>query len=265
MIIVADNLHALQSDFARAVELLDPEPVREMVRVCRGCGAQALDINPGPLPKRGEERMAFLVETIQALTDLPLVLDTVNADAMAAGLAVCRSRCIINGFSLEPTKLERILPLAARYDADVIGYLLHPDSQVPIDEAEMMAVAVALFGAYTEAGLEPARLIIDPVVAPLSWQDGARHNRAVLRVIATLADLLGEPVRTIAGLSNLASGPVSIARKVELECAFLPMLAAAGLDMALINVCHTATVGTAKLCSGLLDDQIFDWSGAASR
>lgn len=257
MIVVADNLHVMQPAFARAIERMDPEPVREMVLDCLRCGAEALDINPGPLSKRPEERMAFLVETVQATTDLPLVLDTVNPAAMTAGLKACRGRCIINGFSLEPAKLQRILPLAREYGADIIGYLLHPNSQVPIDAAEMMEVAIALFGAYTDAGLDPARLIIDPVVAPLTWQDGARHNRAVLNVVGTLVDLLGVPVRTIAGISNLASGPVSVARKIELECAFLPMLAAAGLDMALTNVRHAATVGTAKICHGLLGDQVF--------
>lgn len=260
MIIVADNLHVMQPAFARAIERMDPEPVREMVRECIGCGAQALDINPGPLPKLPEERMIFLVETVQAMTGLPLLLDTVNAEAMAAGLNACRGRCIINGFSLEPNKLDGILPLARQYDVDIIGYLLHPNSQVPIGAAEMMEVAVALFGAYTDAGLDPARLIIDPVVAPLSWQDGSRHNRAVLNVIGTLSDLLGVPVRTIAGISNLASGPVSAARKIELECTFLPMLAAAGLDMALTNVRHTDTIKTAKTCNGLLGEQIYAWA-----
>ena len=260
MLIVADNLHAMQPTFSKALEALDPEPLRAMVRECLRCGAQALDINPGPLPRKPEERMAFLVETVQTLTDLPLLLDTVNAAAMAAGLNACRGRTIINGFSLEPSKLERMLPLARDYDAEIIGYLLHPNSQVPIDETEMMELAVALFGAYTKAGLDPNRLIIDPVVAPLSWQDGARHNRAVLKVIGSLADLLGVPVRTIAGISNLASGPVPTKRKVELERAFLPMLAAAGLDMALTNVRHTETVETAVICNSLLGEHIFAWA-----
>ncbi len=260
MMIVADNLHVMQPAFAGALETLDPEPVRAMVRECLRCGARALDINPGPLPRQPEERMAFLVETVQALTDLPLVLDTANAAAMAAGLNACRGRTIINGFSLEPSKLERILPLAREYDAEIIGYLLCPNSQVPIDETEMMELAVALFGVYTEAGLDPARLIIDPVVAPLSWQDGARHNRAVLKVIGSLTDLLGVTVRTIAGISNLASGSVPRARKIELERAFLPMLAATGLDMALTDVRHTETVETAGICNGLLGDQIFAWA-----
>jgi 5-methyltetrahydrofolate corrinoid/iron sulfur protein methyltransferase len=257
MIIVADNLHVIQPAIARAVENLDPAPVQELARRCIQAGAQALDINSGPLNKMPQERMRFLVESIQAITDLPLILDTTNPIAMAAGLEACRGRAAINGFSLEPAKIERMLPLAQQFEADVIGYLLHPNSQVPVAVDEMMAVAVALFDQYTKTGLDPARLIIDPVIAPLSWQEGARHNQAVLKVIAGLGDLLGTPVRTIAGLSNLATGRMPLARKIALEQIFLSMLAAAGLDMVLTNVLHLPTIQTARLCDQLLGDRIF--------
>jgi 5-methyltetrahydrofolate corrinoid/iron sulfur protein methyltransferase len=71
---------------------------------------------------------------------LPLVLDTTNPLALDAGLAVRDGPSIINGFSMEPHKLDRILPLAAKYDADIVGYLLDPKSQVPTEPDEMMAL-----------------------------------------------------------------------------------------------------------------------------
>ena len=262
MIIIADNLHVMQPPFARALTSLDPVPVRAMVEACVQNAAQGLDLNPGPLRKHPESAMVFLVETVQAMTDLPLLLDTTNPAAMAAGLGACRGRAMVNGVSLEPAKLERILPLAVQFDADLIGYLLHPNSQVPIDAADMMALAVDLFQAVTDGGLDPRRLILDPVIAPLSWQDGARHNRAVLEVIGALPDLLGTPVRTIAGISNLASGAMPLDRKIALEQAFVPMLAAVGLDMALVNVCHGPTVETIRLCNGLLGEGVFAWAAS---
>ena len=131
---------------------------------------------------------------------------------------------IINGFSLEPRKLDGVLPLTKQYDADIIGYVLAEDSRVPMDEDEMMSAAVALFEAYTNAGLPPRKLIIDPVVVPVTWPDGLRHNRGVLTLIRRLPDLLGTTVRTIAGLSNLSSGSGPLGRKIALETAYLPML-----------------------------------------
>jgi 5-methyltetrahydrofolate corrinoid/iron sulfur protein methyltransferase len=259
MQIVADNLHVVHPAIAEAVKRLDPEPIQAWVRRYLKVGAQAIDINSGPLPNQPRKRFAFLVETVQEICSLPLVLDTTNPKALDAGLAVRNGPSIINGFSMEPQKLDRILPLAAKYDADIIGYLLDPKSQVPTDPDEMMTLAVELFDACTAAGVPSQRLIIDPIVAPLSWQNGARHNQAVLSVIRSLPDLLGAPVRTIAGLSNLVSGPHSMDYKIALQNAYLPMLAAAGLDLVLMNVLQAPVVQTARACTALLSDQILSW------
>jgi len=45
-----------------------------------------------------------------------------------------KNRVIINGFSLEPLKLERILPLAKEYNVDIVGFLLYPGRRVLKDE-----------------------------------------------------------------------------------------------------------------------------------
>lgn len=260
MRIVADNLNIMQPVFARALEDRDPEPIRRLVLRCVEAGAQAIDINPGPLSRHPREKMTFLVETIQSVSPLPLLLDTVNPEAMAAGLAACTGPATINGFSLEPDKLTNILPLAGCYDADIIGYVLGADSRVPMDEPEMMSTAVALFEAYTKIGLPPRQLIIDPVVVPASWPDGPRHNRGVLSLIRHLPDLLGTPLRTIAGLSNLSSGNGSLQGKMALESGYLPMLAAAGLDLVLTNVFHSKALAVARVCEVLLNEGAFSWA-----
>ena len=260
MLIVADNLHVVDPLIAASLAQMDPEPIRDLARKCLAAGAQALDINSGPLRREPGKRFAFFVEAAQAAGQVPLLLDTTNVEALRAGLQACSGRAIINGFSLEPARMDAILPLACKFDADIIGYLLRPDSSVPFEADEMMNTALELFTALSSAGLPPERLIIDPVIAPVFWEKGIQHNQAVLAVISRLPDLLGFPVRTIAGLSNLASGPVSLARKIALESAFLPMLAAAGLDMVLMNSLHAPVVRLARTCGALLSDRIFSWA-----
>ncbi len=264
MIIVADNLQIVNPRVSRAVATKDASWIADLIRRCQQSGAQAIDINSGPLSRDPQKTFRFLVQTVQQVSDLPLLLDTTNPVALEAGLAVCRNRPIINGFSLEPAKLEHVLPLAKDYHADIIGYLLFPNGHVPIEEEEMLTVAISVFEAYTKTGLPPERLILDPIVAPVSWESGIRHNQAVLSVIGHLEDLLGTPVRTIAGLSNLTTGPVSLQRKIALETTFLPMLAAAGLDMVLMNVFHEQSVQTAIASGVLMGDTIFSWAEIAS-
>jgi 5-methyltetrahydrofolate corrinoid/iron sulfur protein methyltransferase len=266
MIIVADNLQITRTDVAAAVAAFDPAPVRALARRCAAAGAEAVDINSGPLTRRPRERMQLLVEAVTECVHLPIIIDSANPKALEAGLetaadmGTAASRVTINGFSLEPAKLDGVLPLAGRYDADIVGYLLTPDGHVPAGADERMAVAVDLFTAYTRAGNDPARLIIDPVIVPVTWQEGHRQAGEVLEVIRQLPQLLGMPVRTIAGLSNLTTGIRDRTRRSMLARAYLPMLAAAGLDMILMNVLDEKSVRSARASRMLLSDGIFSWN-----
>ena len=178
---------------------------------------------------------------------------------MAAGLSVCRCLTTINGISLEAEKLERFLPLAQKYDADIIAYLLRSDGQVPSDAAGRMEAAVELFGVLCDAGIAPDKIIIDPIVAPLVWQEGNHQKMAVLEVSRTLPDLLGVKVRTIAGLSNLTTGAPDPEKRLRYQSTFLPMLEASGLDMILTNAMDQRLQNIAETCRSITEKTIFTW------
>ena len=95
-------------------------------------------------------------------------------------------------------------------------------------------------------------MILDPVVAPLIWQDGLQRNRDLLEIIRRLPELLDYPVRTVAGLSNLTTGHRASDPKRRLEQTYLSMLASAGLSWVLFNIHHHDTVATARICRILL-------------
>lgn len=262
MILIADNLQITRPDLAAALDRMDPDPICELVGQCEAAGAQAIDINSGPLTRDPVRKMAFLVDAAAAATRLPLFLDTANPKALEAGLRAGQNysnQLIINGFSLEPRKIDHILPLARTYEADIVGYLLFPDSQVPVDEGDLINVAIRLYQAFQGAGLSDDQLIIDPVVAPVIWENGVAHNLSVLSLLRQLPDLLGFPVRTMAGLSNLTTGKIPKDKKQLLEQSFLPVLAGAGLSMVLLNVLHSNTVQTARTCDALLSPGVFSW------
>lgn len=259
MLIISDNLQITHPQIARAVKERDPGPIRQSVSAAAEAGADAIDINSGPLSKDPVETMRFLVTTIQTVTALPVLLDTANPVAMEAGLAASSSQAIINGFSLEPAKVEKILPLAVKYDVDIIGYLLMPDGHVPVLVEDRIAVALELYQQAQSAGLDEMRLIIDPIVAPVMWADGNQRNQDLLTIVRTLPALLGFSVRTVAGLSNLTTGRRPQKQKAVLEQVFLSMMAAAGLSMVLLNTDHSQTVATAKACRLLQSNKTFAW------
>ena len=259
MIRVADNLQITNPAIAKAVDKMDPEPIGELVKRCEKAGAEAIDINSGPLLKDPEKKICFLVETVQASTDLPLLIDTANPKALEAGLKTSRRPIIINGFSLEPAKLSRILPLAVEYESDIIGYLLNPKGQVPGDGPARLEAAIAIFSEIQKAGLPPDRLIIDPVLVPLSWENGNFQAKEILTVLLQLPELLGFPVKTIVGLSNLTTGRGQREKKRFFEKIYLPMLASAGLNMVLLDIFHQETVRVAQAIEMIISPQVFSW------
>ncbi len=261
MIVIADNLQASRKAVESAFRESDPRPVLDLARRLEEAGARMIDINVGPPGRNAESKMAFLVEAVQSVSDLPVLLDTADADVMAAGLEANRKTALVNGFSPEPKRLERILPLAVRHDADVVAYLIEESGQPPASLEDRLGIAVEIDGAAQAAGLSPERLILDPFVAPLIWEDGHRRNATLLEVIRRLPDVLGRPVRTVAGLSNLTTGlgASDRDRKCRAERAFLPMLASAGLTMVMLDVFHTEAVRLARACESLLSPKVFTW------
>lgn len=259
MRIIADNLRITQKIIETAVAENDALPLQELAKRCQLAGADGIDINSGPLYHDPESRMTFMVEAVQEVSILPLILDTSNPKALKAGLLASKTPVTLNGLSLEPSKLEHILPLAAEYQCDLVCYLLYPNGHVPPDSAERLNVAVSLYQKCIETGVEPDRVIIDPVVAPLSWQDGLFQAREVLTVIKTLPELLGFPVRTIAGLSNLTAGARAPIKKQLAEQTYLPMLAASGLSMILMNALSAESFRVARMCRLFSRESIFTW------
>ena len=259
MILVSDNLQVTNPVIANAMTALDPQPVVTLVRGCLERGANAIDINSGPLGKGSADKMAFLVKTVQEITDAPLLLDTANPMAMEAGLAVSRKPLIINGFSLEPVKMTSILPLARKYDADIVGYLLNADSSVPMNADERLVIASRLLQAVEDEGIAPEKLIIDPVLVPLTWIHGPFQALEVLTTLKMLPDLFGFPVKSIVGLSNLTSGANSKKKRIVMERIYLPMLFSVNVTLVLMNMFHTETVSIANACNMLKQNTIFSW------
>lgn len=259
MRIVADNLQAIRPEIYKAIDRFDPEPIQELVIRSVEAGVDGLDINPGPLGQDPEKKMVFLVETVQEVTDKTLFLDTTNPIALRAGLKVAKNSVVINGFSLEPKKVEQILPLALQFDADIVGYLLLPNGHVPTGYEERLNIAVELYSVFQGSGLPPEKLIIDPVVVPAIWEDGLKQNQGVLSVIQTLPDVLGLHVKTVVGLSNLSAGNASKEKKRLLEMAYLPMLAYSGVSTVLLNAFRPDIIKIARSCALLLSSKIFTW------
>jgi cobalamin-dependent methionine synthase I len=248
LIIVADNLNILNPVVASALENLEAEPLQELARRCEQAGAKILDINPGFLSARHEDRMVFMVEAVQRVSHLRLMLDSPNPRVLAQGLAACEQTPVLNALTLEVDKLQGILPLAAAHSADLVLLLLDERSFAPPSLEEKVAVALQLRDAALAAGVKEERLIFDPVLPNLSWPDAWTRVGEIVKLVRLLADgaLFQSSARTMLGLSNLRSGlRQTYPGKIEEACLYL--LAGAGLSYVLADVLQPEVVEAVRL------------------
>lgn len=234
--LAADNIHALNPIVADALRRLDPEPIRELARQCEANGAEFIDLNPGYLSRRNEDRMAFLVDAVQSTVSARLILDSPNPRVLAKGLSASRNKPILNALSLEEHKLQEILPLAAEHHTPLVLLLMDERSYPPPTVEEKLALAIELREHALSAGLSDDDLIFDPVLPNLSWDDALfRVGEAVKTVrLISAGAVFQEPGQTMAGLSNLRSGhPGRYPWDMEEAC--MHLLAGAGLNVLLAN------------------------------
>jgi 5-methyltetrahydrofolate--homocysteine methyltransferase len=190
-------------------------------------GATLLDINvgaPGIDEPAAMERAVFCVS---AAAGVPIVLDSSNPAALERGLKAADGKVLINSVSGEAKSLRRVLPLAKKYGAAVIGLTL--DNKGIPDTAEgRLAIARRIRNAARRQGIPYADIIIDCLTLTVS----AEQKRAAetLRTIRLVKEKLG--LSTVLGVSNISFG---LPQRPLISSSFFSMAMAAGLDAAIIN------------------------------
>ncbi len=172
MKLIGENLNVITKRFAEAFKNKDPKPIIEEVKFQKEKGMDWIDINIGPARKNGPELLEWIVNTIeQEVPDHPpLSLDTSNIEAMEAGLAAHKNgRALINSIMCRPERYEKMIPLAVKYNAQVIALMWGPEG-LPRDENERAALAAELIYALNEAGVQNEDIFVDGIVTPLNIQ-----------------------------------------------------------------------------------------------
>ena len=190
-------------------------------------GAQVLDVNAG-LPGIDEAAtLEQLVKDLQAVTDLPLQLDSSNPEALSRALRIYNGKPIVNSVNGEQETLDKILPLCKKYGAAVVGLALD-ENGIPSSAEGRFAIAKRIVAAANAAGIPNEDIYIDCLTLTASaQQEGAVQT---LEALSRCKRELG--VRTVLGVSNISFG---LPCRGYLNTTFLTMAMTAGLDLAIMN------------------------------
>ncbi len=229
---IAESINIMGTRSGTAMKAREAEPVQAMAKEESAAGAAFLDLNIGPARKDGVELLPWVVETVQAVTDTPLCLDTTNTDAMAAGFKAVKNKegALMNSISAQPERMEKLIPVAAEMGCNLVALLWGPDG-MPRDSNERAAMAVDLMMALMEAGIPNEKMFFDPIATPITL--GVDQINSGLEFMSMVQDIAPGASSTI-GLSNVSNGVAEHLRKY-LDRTYLIMLMKNGLQTAIVN------------------------------
>ncbi|MFO7750253.1 MAG: dihydropteroate synthase [Desulfobacteraceae bacterium] len=234
MILFGESLNVISTVIGKEFKEADPakrnpEPIQKEVVMQKEKGMDYIDINLGPAKKFGTELMPWVINVVQeAVPGMPLLLDTSNIDAIEAGLKVIKPADkphIVNSIMARPERYEKMVPLAAEYDADFIALMWGPEG-LPRDENERAALAVELLYFANEAGIPNEKIWVDGIVTPVNIQQPQAIS--LMEFQGMLQDI-APGAKSTCGLSNISNGPPNHLRPI-LNQTYMVMLQKHGME-----------------------------------
>lgn len=193
-------------------------------------GAHMLDVNAG-IPLADEPALlAKAIKVVQAVTDVPLCIDSSIVAALEAGLAVYQGKALVNSVTGEEDRLETVLPLVAKYDAAVVA-ISNDETGISEDPDVRFAVARKIVERAADYGISNENVIVDPLVMPIGAINSA--GRQVMHLVSRLRNEL--KVNTTCGASNVSFG---LPNRNGINAAFLTMAIGAGMTSAITSPLH---------------------------
>ncbi|MCB9450999.1 MAG: methionine synthase [Anaerolineaceae bacterium] len=225
-------------------KLLLEEDYDSIVQIAVGqveSGAHMLDVCVAMTERDDEkEQMETLVKRLSLAVEVPLIIDTTEAEVAEAALALFPGRGVINGNNLENgrERIDRILPIARKHGAAVMSMTIDEDGMAHTRDKKFEIARRITEIAVSDYGMSPEDLIFDALTFPLTTGQAELRNDAVetIESIRLIKEHI-PGVMTSLGVSNVSFG-VSLAARGVLNSVFLYHAVQAGLDMAIVNPAH---------------------------
>ncbi len=189
-------------------------------------GADILDVNLG-LPEIDEgEMMERVIRELQAVSALPLQIDTSDPSVMARAMRIYNGKPLVNSVNGEYKKMHAIFPLVKKYGGAVIA-LTMDENGIPDTVRGRLDIAERIIDTAAEYGIGRRDIIFDPLALSVSALEGSAEI-----TLATVRALHGMGLLTSLGISNISFG---LPMREAVNSVFLADALTAGLDLAIIN------------------------------
>ncbi|MBR2043612.1 MAG: homocysteine S-methyltransferase family protein [Clostridia bacterium] len=190
-------------------------------------GAHILDVNVG-LPEIDEKEMlCSAVTALQAVTNLPLQLDSSDPAALEAALRLYNGKPLINSVNGKKESMEAIFPLAKKYGGAIIALTLD-EKGIPETAEGRVDIAKRILKTAEEYGIDKRDIIFDTLALTISADKNAAL--ATLEALSVIKSTLG--CHTSLGVSNVSFG---LPCREVINSTFFALALQKGLSAAIMN------------------------------
>ncbi len=190
-------------------------------------GVHVLDVTVG-LPEIDEVKMLeSAVSEIQAVTSLPLQIDTANPLAMEKALRHYNGKAMVNSVCGKKESMEKVFPLVKKYGGVVVALTLD-ERGIPDNAEERFEIAKRILATAEDYGIKKKDIIFDTLAMTVSAD--TKSPSVTLSALKMIKEKLG--VHTSLGVSNVSFG---LPNRDAVNSTFFAMALENGLSAAIMN------------------------------
>ncbi|MBQ7226401.1 MAG: homocysteine S-methyltransferase family protein [Clostridia bacterium] len=217
-------------------------------------GADMLDVNVG-LPEINEgEMLVSVIKEIQAVSALPLQIDTSDPIALEGAMRIYNGKPLVNSVNGKQKSMDSVLPLVKKYGGVVIALTLD-ESGIPSSAEGRVEIAKRIIERAKEYGIDKKDIIVDPLCLTVS-----SDKNAPLVTLKSIELLKSMGVKTSLGISNVSFGLPS---RDYVNSVFFAHALSKGLDAVIMNpysfemmkvyYAHNALMGIDDMCGDYIN------------
>ena len=257
MIIIGEKINGAIPSTAKAIANKDVDFIRDLAIKQTEAGVNFIDVCASVDDDIELETMKWLIDIVQAATNLPIAVDSPNVHTCIESMKYCNKPGLFNSVSLEGDKVDVAFKAIADTKWECVA-LLNSDKGIPKTAKDRLDVFADLMVKVKEYNIDPSRMHIDPLVEMLcTSEDGISMVTEVIRGIKAQY-----PTIHVTGAVSNISFNLPVRKMVNMGFVVLAMNA--GMDSAILDPLNRDLMGIIFATEALLgeDDYCMEYIGA---
>lgn len=253
MIVIGEKLNGSIPSCAKAIAAKDEEYIRTIAKQQAEAGASFIDVCAS-VKENELETLKWMLDLVQEVTDVPIAVDSPDAQVCVDALPYCKNPGLLNSVSGEGNKIDLVFPIIADTKWQVMA-LLCDDTGIPRTAAKRIEVFEKIMARAKEYNIDPSRIHIDPLVEMLCTSE-----EGIAMVVEVMTYIKKNyPTVHISGAVSNISFNLPVRRLVNQ--AFVVLAINAGMDSAVLDPLNSDLMGMVFATEALLgyDDYCMEY------